>query len=303
MEWLTELIKHTPEILKAASASDLSLAAFFFLVGAALIAVLLRSAPTAAKLIAIVVWLGASLVALLYFVHHKMVEPDYITRIVGQDTAVKGHAADLDLGLIQADAERVVQLNVRLEGNASPLRILIADAPVTAEIAAPNEGKVNDGGQAVTVKLTVAATATRETRVVRIGKPDSKGGGLVLRVSYTALASPVSAQNDSGPKPSGNGQDTGPTYTLCAVAPAQGQYEVTSSRYWLTGDRACNAYSQCAPAPGASGNQACFVFNMQGHSECTKPLSNCPATRNSEGHIVATFKLVPSTPRLTAAAT
>ena len=37
MEWLTELIKHTPEILKAASVSDLSLAAFFFLVGAVLI--------------------------------------------------------------------------------------------------------------------------------------------------------------------------------------------------------------------------------------------------------------------------
>lgn len=107
MEWLTELIKHTPEILKAASTNDLVLAAFFFLVGAILI------------------------FALLYFVHQKMPEPDYVVRMVGQDTAVKGHAADLDLGFIEANTEHQYTLNVRHEGNSSPLNILGVDPPMT----------------------------------------------------------------------------------------------------------------------------------------------------------------------------
>jgi hypothetical protein len=305
MEWLTELIKHTPEILKAASTNDLALAAFFFLVGAILIFALLRSAPSVVKLIAVVIWFGASLFALLYFVHQKMPEPDYVVRIVGQDTVVKGHAADLDLGFIEANAEHKYTLNVRHEGDSSPLDILGVDPPMTAELshAAKGVGSSGDSEQTITLKLMTPSTNGRQTSILRVGKSGIKNGeGLTLRVSYVVLTSPVSAHADSGPKPSGNGQDTSMNYPLCAYAPAQGEYEVVTSHYWLTGDRVCNSWSQCAPSPESSGKQACFVFNMQGHSECTRPFSNCAATRNSEGHIDATFKLVPSAPKLSAAA-
>ena len=299
MEWLTELIKHTPEILKAASANDLALAAFFFLVGAVLIFGLLRSANSAVKLLAIIIWFGASLVALLYFVHQKMPESNYVARIVGQDTEVKGHGADLNLGYVEANAPHEYRLNVKLEGDSSSLEIRGVDAPVSADISSDAAGNANDGGQVVTISFTVPATNGKQTSIVRIAKVGSKGGGLTIRIFYTALDSPVTVRSDSGPKSSGHGQDTGTTYPLCADAPAQGDYAVVSSRYWLTGDRVCNAWSWCGPG-NSSGKQSCFSFNMQGHSECSG--GGCDATRNSEGHIEATFKLVPSTPQLTAAA-
>ncbi len=301
MEWLTELIKHTPEILKAASVNDLALAAFFFLVGAVLIFALLRNANSVIKLLAILLWLIASLGALLYFVHQKMPEP-FVARIIGQDTEVRGSRADLDLGYVEANVAHEYRLNVRVEGDASTLEIRGFDAPLSADIAKPtmgSSGKVTDGGQVLTVSFAVPAAATKQTSLVRIGKVGSRRGGLTLRVSYTALQSPVTIPAKSGPKASGRGQDTGQTYTLCAEAPAQGDYEVVSSRYWLSGDRNCNAWSWCAPAPGSS-RQSCFSFNMQGHSECNH--GGCDATRNSEGYIEATFKLIPPTPRLTAAA-
>jgi hypothetical protein len=298
MEWLIELIKHTPEILKAASANDLALAAFFFLVGAVLIFVLLRSANSFVKLLAIVLWLAASLVALLYFVHQKIPDPDVIARMVGQDSSVKGHAADLDLGYIAADTEYEYRLKVRLENGSSDLEIRGSDAPIQAQIASPT---VESSGQVVTIKLS-APSSGKQVSILTIARSGTKAKGLTLRISYAAMPSPVSSRNDSGPKPSGNGQDTSSNYPLCVDAPAQGNYEVLSSRYWLTGDRECNHFSQCASSPGASSRQVCFVFNMQGHSECTRPFSNCDATRASEGHIEASFKLVPSIPRLTAAA-
>jgi uncharacterized membrane protein YjfL (UPF0719 family) len=304
MEWLTELIKHTPEILKAASANDLALAAFFFLVGAVLIFGLLRNASSLVKLAAIVIWCAASLVALLYFVHQKMPPPDYVVRIIGQDTAVKGHVTDLNLGFIEANAEHRYSLDVRREGSPAPLDVLSVDSPMTAEISHARDGAAGAGdSQTVTLKLTTPSTSGKQTSILRLGKSGGKSAdGLTLRVFYTALPSPVPIHADSGPKSSGNGQDSSSNYTLCADAPAQGDYEVVSSHYWLTGDRECNHYSQCAPAPGTSGKQSCFVFNMQGHSECTKPFSNCAATRNSEGHIDASFRLIPSVTMLTAAA-
>jgi hypothetical protein len=300
MEWLTELIKHTPEILKAASANDLALAAFFFLVGAVLIFGLLRNANSAIKLLAIIIWFGASLTALLYFVHQKMPEL-YVTRIVGQDTEVRESRADLDLGYVEASVPHEYRLNVRVEGDTAALEIRGFDAPLTAEIAKPADGsgKATDSGQQLTIMLNVPVTASKQTSLVRIGKVGSQRGGLTLRLSYMAVQSPVTVLANSGPKSSGHGQDTGSTYPLCADAPPQGDYEVVSSRYWLTGDRACNAWSWCAASPG-SARQSCFSFNMQGHSECNG--GGCDATRNSEGHIEATFKLVPSTPKLTAAA-
>jgi hypothetical protein len=301
MGWLTELIAHIPEILKAASVSDLSLAAFFFLVGAGLTVALMRTAPAALRLLAILIWLVASLLALLYFVHQKMPEA-YVARIIGQDAEVRGSRADLDLGYVQANTPYEYRLNVRIEGDSSILEVRGFDAPLTAQIARPtadSRGNAAYGGQVLTLTLTAPVTATRQTILARLGKVQSRRGDLTLRVSYTALQSPVTVPANSGPKASGHGQDTGQTYTLCAAAPAQGDYEVVSSRYWLTGDRACNVWSWCAPAPG-SARQSCFSFNMQGHSECNG--GGCDATRNSEGHIEATFRLIPSTPRLTAAA-
>jgi hypothetical protein len=302
MEWLTELIKHTPEILKSASGNDLALAAFFFLVGAVLIFGLLRTANSVVKLLAIIIWFGASLVALLYFVHQKMPEPNYVARIIGQDTEVKGHGADLNLGYVEANAPHEYRLNVKLEGDPSTLEIRGVDAPVSAEISPDAAAKGSEGGQVVTIMFTVPITNRRQTSIVRIAKAGSKGVGLTVRIFYTALESPVTTHADSGSKPSGRGRDSSSNYSLCTEAPVQGEYTVESTGYSLTGDRVCNAWSQCAPAPGSSGKQVCFVFNMQGHSECTGPFDHCDATRNSEGHIQATFKLVPSTPQLTAAA-
>jgi uncharacterized membrane protein YjfL (UPF0719 family) len=306
MDALKELIKHTPEILKAASASDLSLAAFFFLLGVVLVIVLMRSAPTAWKMLAIVIWFAASLLTLLYFVHQKMPEPDFVVRIIGENTAVKGRVVDLDLGFIEADVQHQYSLNAAPDGGTSALEVLAADPPVTAKILHASDNAVSAvaEGQTLTLSLTSPETHGRKTSIVKIGKVGSKKDGLTVRVFFDALLASVSKHADSGPRSSGNGQDTSVNYPLCVDAPTEGDYrfDVDSRRYSLTGDRKCNEWSQCAAAPGTGPKQACFVFNMQGHSECQRAFSNCDATRNSEGHIDSTFRLTPSTPQLTSAA-
>ncbi len=304
MDALKELIKHTPEILKAASASDLSLAAFFFLLGVVLVIFLMRSATAKWKLSAIVIWFAASLVTLLYFVHQKMPEPDFVVRLIGDNTSVKGRIVDLDLGFIAADVEHDYSLNVTPDRGPSSLEVFAADPPITATIPHANfgAGSAVAGGQTLTLSLTSPETHGRKTSIVKVGKVGSNKDGLTLRVFYSVLPASVAKHADSGPKPSGNGQDTSVNYPLCVDAPAEGDYQVDleSRRYSLTGDRECNHYSQCAPAPGTGSKQACFVFNMQGHSECKS--GGCDATRNSEGHIDASFRLAPSPPRLTAEA-
>jgi hypothetical protein len=235
-----------------------------------------------------------------------MPEPDFVVRIIGDNTSIKGRVVDFDLGFIEANIEHHYSLNVTPERGPSALEVFSADPPITATIPQPNDSAASavPAGQTLTLGLTSPETHGRKTSIVKVGKVGSNKDGLTLRVFYNVLPASVAKHADSGPKPSGNGQDTSVNYPLCVDAPAEGDYQVQidSRRYSLTGDRNCNGWSQCAPAPGTGPKQACFVFNMQGHAECTRPFSNCDATRSSEGHIDAGFRLNPSTPRLTAEA-
>lgn len=77
----------------------------------------------------------------------------------------------------------------------------------------------------------------------------------------------------SGPQMSGVGADYSPWYSLCSD-PVPG-YHVVDSNFTLTGDRACNAWSQCQNDKEKSTQTvSCWKFRMQGHSEALRPFGS-----------------------------
>jgi hypothetical protein len=223
----------------------------------------------------------------------------YGVRIIGQDTVTVGSLVNFDLGYIPADTVNTYKLNIRPEARNITLRIASSDPPVDAswEIGNRTVPVSEAGGGTLVVTINSPITSTKRVSIVTLESADStQSAPLTLRVSFEGLQETVSSRNDSGPKPSGNGQDSSQNYQLCADPPAVGDYRIDSVGYSLTGDRQCNSWSSCQ----RMGGNACFVFNMQGHSECTRAFSGCAATRDSEGHIQATFKLQRSTPSLAA---
>jgi len=119
-------------------------------------------------------------------------------------------------------------------------------------------------------------------------------------VKLTPRPSRVPIAGSSGLQRSGNGGDFSPPYEACATVPAEGEYVVDEAtiRGWLTGDRACNAFSTCRTR--SEGKKACIVFTLQGHNDCQRMFSSCDAVRESEGHVEAVARLRPSAPHLTA---
>lgn len=106
--------------------------------------------------------------------------------------------------------------------------------------------------------------------------------------SPSATPSPVLAQFlpkifTSGAVDSGRGSNFSNWYRVCSSPPPPG-YKVASAEFKLSGDRQCNAWSECRQVV-QTDDQVCWEFRLQGHDEWFPPR---PA--KSEGLLTVTFK-------------
>jgi len=69
---------------------------------------------------------------------------------------------------------------------------------------------------------------------------------------------------NSGPKASGSGANFSDWYRLCSAE--QPGYKIARSEFRLSGDRVCNAWSECR-LQSQTPAEVCWQFRMQGHNE------------------------------------
>jgi hypothetical protein len=87
----------------------------------------------------------------------------------------------------------------------------------------------------------------------------------------------------SGPNPSGVGKDWIEWYQV-KIGAAPAGYTIEKVDFWLSGDRACNAWAECKEL-SKDDTQVMRQFRLQGHDEW-----GAPRLANSEGHLRATYK-------------
>jgi hypothetical protein len=229
----------------------------------------------------------------------------YELRIQGQPTATTSDHFDLDLGFVEAQKELKIPITViaRLPGNP-PLKITHVEPPISAKWEGSTDAvPATEQAPAVLVLAIPAQQAgTDVLSDVRVSSTSTKPMPIMtLAVHLHALTATQTVEQSSGSKPSGQGKNFSSIYSVCATAPSPGNCVYSSNKYWLTGDRECNAWSTCRGTIDPNGKQFCMEFTLQGHDECLGPFANCNPTRDSEGHVQATFRLIPSTPTLRAA--
>ena len=122
----------------------------------------------------------------------------------------------------------------------------------------------------------------REDAIIVLLRPTSASGSAEpstgVRPTQTA-GSPTAITSvcRSGPMASGVGKDFSRPYTLCSDSPtcsppSPGQgYAIESEHFELTGDRRCNAWSNCQREASSTNAKVCYQFQMQGHSEWQGP--------------------------------
>ncbi len=216
---------------------------------------------------------------------------------LGGAAPIEGRSFELDLGVVPAGGSRSVDLAF------VPVNPLLA-----AQWTSASSGvQVAWADGRTTVPTTIGYNAFKVT--VPAAAADGQLGGelllsgdgreiLRLRVSLTSAPAEAVQSASSGPRASGRGQDFSEPYRVCVSAPSVGRYQVVSSERWLSGARQCGGWSTCQVDVDRDGSRACLVFTLQGHSECLRLFANCDAVRNSEGHITARFRLIPSEPTL-----
>ena len=220
----------------------------------------------------------------------------YSVQLGGQPATV-GKAFTADLGFVAAGVSIDIQLAVRLVAGSG--RFVVGDPSKPLSLVSPSAREVDLASQqplTFTIRLESPAVEGKQEREIRLLAPAANGPlrgqqPLILRVSWNALKPSVAVSKDSGAKASGTGKDFSPPYDVCATAPSPGDYVLVpgSVSHSLTGDRACNAWSTCTER--SSEKEYCLIFTLQGHDECQRPFANCDASRNSEGHVSATFNL------------
>jgi hypothetical protein len=89
----------------------------------------------------------------------------------------------------------------------------------------------------------------------------------ILKKDVPASPEYSSKVYSSGSRPSGAGAAFSQWYELCNDPEPSG-WEIAESSFTLTGDRQCNAWSECKQS-SAESNRVCWQFRMQGHSEQT----------------------------------
>jgi hypothetical protein len=228
----------------------------------------------------------------------------YQLRIQGQPTVTNSDQFELDLGFVEAEKELTIPITLiaRLPGNPQ-LKVTLAEQPLTASWQSGGDAVVaNEQTPAVLIVSIPPQRANTEMRSeLRVSATSTKPmPTMTLAVHLQSLPSRQAVSERSGDKRSGRGKDYSDVYTVCARAPSPGDYVHESHDYRLSGDRNCGSWAKCDVKVDPSLKQVCLHFTLQGHDECLRPFANCDATRESEGHIRATFRLVPSTPALRA---
>lgn len=220
---------------------------------------------------------------------------------LGGAAPIEGRSFELDLGVVPVGESRSVDM---------------AFVPVNPLLAAQWTSSSNGVHAAwadgrATIPTTIGYNAFKVT--VPAGVTGGQQGGelllsgdgreiLRLRVNLTTAPAEAVQSASSGPRASGRGQDFSEPYRMCVSAPSVGRYQVVSSERRLSGARQCGGWSTCQVDVDRDGSRACFIFTLQGHSECLRPFANCDPVRNSEGHLAARFRLIPSEPTLRVAA-
>jgi len=75
----------------------------------------------------------------------------------------------------------------------------------------------------------------------------------------------------SGPVPSGSGRNFSQWYRIVAAPPKPGfEFDLEKSYFTLSGDRQCNAWSECSWAI-RTPQSLVFQFRLQGHNEASPP--------------------------------
>ncbi len=225
----------------------------------------------------------------------------YNVRLLGKTEIVQGTSIKLDIGKIAANERHEITLSITAEVSPKNFRISSIEPPVEVIWASnkPEETISKTDLAQLKVVLVTPASNEEQLRVVTI-KPTVSDNipPLTLKVHYHPIQGTQTVKASSGDKSSGRGQDYSDMYSICARAPAEGDYIVDSSKEWLTGDRNCGSYAKCKTRIADDRKSVCLDFSLQGHDECLKPFSNCDPKRDSKGHVEAIFKLKESQPIL-----
>src|ERR1700682_645857 len=123
MNWLTEFLKQLPEIIKAASATQLSLAAAIVIAGAIVVMYLMRSVSAVWRLLAFIAWLIVALLVLWLIVDGSSNGAGCKVRVIGQEFEVVGYAVELDLGIIPASQPVETNLSIDPPTHSLPVGI------------------------------------------------------------------------------------------------------------------------------------------------------------------------------------
>jgi hypothetical protein len=302
LDLLSEAIRNAPQIIAEAGKTEITLAALFLILGAGAIMYMMRGSSPQWRFATLVLWFVTCLITFLIILRLRAPEPVYTLTIPGAP-AVTGTDFEVDLGYVEADARHETTVEISTSGSGAAFRIGGANAALQASWASGQPvqkiSREEDGHLALNV-LSPATSETRTTDLRLVPVSGWTARTLLIKVTYRALPTQQTVTQASGPKASGRGQDYSDNYTVCASAPIPGAYIVESTREWLTGDRSCGSWAHCTPRRAPDGSEACLVFSLQGHSECTSVFSHCDAIRNSEGHVEAKFRLRTSAPTLVA---
>lgn len=95
--------------------------------------------------------------------------------------------------------------------------------------------------------------------------------------------------NRSPDEPSGSCASFSQLYTLCSV-PKPSDWKIVASSFQLYGDRnVCEKWSHCDRSVG-SPTQACYRFQLQGHSEDCNPFNPRGGIKFSHGELTVTWQ-------------
>lgn len=291
---IVELVKSLPEVIRAASATQLSLAAFLFLLGVGVVGYLMKRSPPGWRFASIVVWLIASLIVFALLVGLPSEQMSYLARVSGQEEMVQGTNFRLDFGGVAAGVRHETSLSIWTNSRPTTFQIASVEPPLEAKWqgGADSVELSRQGIGRLAIAFASPPSAANEMHQIVVGAPGRKNSpGLTLSVFYRALEPKVTVEVTSGAQASGRGQDFSAIYTVCTSPPAEGDYIVESSQEWLTGDRGCGSWSTCTPRRTPDGKSACLDFTLQGHNECLGAFASCDAVRNSEGHVRAIYQL------------
>jgi hypothetical protein len=184
-----------------------------------------------------------------------------------------------------APYERIVASDASNQLGNIPLTLVTQTASASAE-GAP-------GGAAGTTPRPPASLGTGASVGAIVGRPQL-GAAVSIRPPMAVVRPPLSelesarppakmVEVSSGPKPSGIGKDWSEWYQV-RIGAAPAGYTIEKVDFWLSGDRACNAWAECKEL-SKDDAQTLWQFRLQGHDEW-----GAPRQANSEGHLRATYK-------------